>query len=82
MYLEPKKKKTPMQMATIRRTHMCWRGVRGCLRKGMITSWLMVMVALKIRESSVEIMASTMSRQKSPSRPPGSRWRSATGSIC
>ena len=71
-----------MPIATQRSIHMCWFGVSCFLMNGRITSWLMVIVALKIRLSSVEIMARIISRQKSPSIPAGSMFRRAAGSSC
>ena len=53
----------------------------GALRNGRITSWIMVLEALKIRLSSVEMSSMSISRQNSPQIPGGKMARSASGVI-
>ena len=77
----PTKKNTPTKIVMHRIIRRCSSGVNGFFRSGSTTSCAMVNAAEYIRESSVEIIAITSSRQNIPCSPGGSRSRMVTASI-
>ena len=77
----PHKKNTPTPMDAHRNSHMCCLGVGCFFIKGSITSCVKVKLALNIRVSSVEIIASTSSRQNNPMITGGSISRMADAII-